>query len=960
MKRFLSIFLLLAASVQAAHTYNLTTNSMFDFEDAYYRGKVGGVFEQYIADGDTIVIPAGTAVWGNPNGHSNNGIIYISHAITVKGLGDSTVIQLHANAPSSGNSLFQLLKTGIVFKDMKITAPLPGDGSWVFGAGQHGMRLTNITYEDDRDTKLFFSQGWYHHLIDNCRISSTNGSCEPIFTRGFNSAWQNANTMGTANVDVFVEDCVFGGVCYPDANANSTAVYRFNTINGPQKFDGHGSASNYPPRSFRNIEIYNNTFTNTGYGGNLAIEVRGGTSRIFNNSSASGGLRLNDYSTYATWSQLGHHNISITAGSPVTIVTNEPNDYQTGWPIFIDCALSNNLYGHYIITRVNATTFTVVAPAATSGIGWNVTRYFTAYDYPIYDQVGSGRDGAAREPAYLWNNTQNGGAWGRSVGQIPSGAQTLYQAQTGTSNTFTEQQVILSNRDFFADAGFDTNTGVTVGTRASMDATTPSVTGYGWWVTDEGSWNTKLAANTSGRLYVWNGSAWVLNYTPYTYPHPSQVQLDVANPVFSPAAGTYETTQTVTITAQSPNTATIRFTTNGTTPSNSVGTVYTAPITVSATSTVKAIGYDGILNDSQVSSATYTITDAAAPPTTVPLAGSFSTDQYVTLLGSANSTIRYTTDGSTPNGSSTIYTTPIHVIHTTTIKAIAIKAGLSNSSVTTALFDISLEVGNTEQLQGNGLNFANNERSAYARFVSPVTGTLDSVSVYSANTSATQDIKIGLYHDENGDRSSFPKVTGTPTEFANVGTWAISWKQFATSFPVTSGEVYWIALQVSESGVTSMKYSVTSGVQRVGLGYPAYSDAWSDFGSVGGDQLLVSVKGRVAEAAPPQETVQIPTADPVGAEYFLTQSVTLTTATAGATIYYTTDNTEPTTSSTVYSTPISIVVGLVGTTPNIVKAIATKTGMTQSATMTENYRMTNLGNIATATTLNVTTINKVP
>lgn len=49
----------------------------------------------------------------------------------------------------------------------------------------------------------------------------------------------------------------------------------------------------------------------------------------------------------------------------------------------------------------------------------------------------------------------------------------------------------------------------------------------------------------------------------------------------------------------------------------------------------------------------------------------------------AGVTIRYTTDGSTPNGSSTEYTAPVTVSASTLIRAIAIKGGLSNSPVAT-------------------------------------------------------------------------------------------------------------------------------------------------------------------------------------------------------------------------------------------------------------------------------------
>jgi hypothetical protein len=129
---------------------------------------------------------------------------------------------------------------------------------------------------------------------------------------------------------------------------------------------------------------------------------------------------------------------------------------------------------------------------------------------------------AASEPAYVWNNLKNGVPWARNFWNPAAGAISLYQAQTGNpSATFGEADVIKSNRDFYADAGFDTNTGVSRGTTAQMNALTPALKGYGFWVTDQGNWKSG-SVGTSGQLYVWNGSSWVLKYTPYTYPHPSR------------------------------------------------------------------------------------------------------------------------------------------------------------------------------------------------------------------------------------------------------------------------------------------------------------------------------------------------------------------------------------------------------------------------------------------------------
>ncbi|MDB6128340.1 MAG: hypothetical protein JWM35_2236, partial [Verrucomicrobia bacterium] len=78
-------------------------------------------------------------------------------------------------------------------------------------------------------------------------------------------------------------------------------------------------------------------------------------------------------------------------------------------------------------------------------------------------------------------------------------------------------------RDYFrGDVGgeFPATSDVGRGTHAQMLASSPTAAGQAWWVTDEGSWNTTLPPNTSGRLYRWNGSAWALYYEPYTYPHP--------------------------------------------------------------------------------------------------------------------------------------------------------------------------------------------------------------------------------------------------------------------------------------------------------------------------------------------------------------------------------------------------------------------------------------------------------
>ncbi len=82
-------------------------------------------------------------------------------------------------------------------------------------------------------------------------------------------------------------------------------------------------------------------------------------------------------------------------------------------------------------------------------------------------------------------------------------------------------------------------------------------------------------------------------------------------PMFSPGGGTYATAQNVSITSSSG--ASIRYTTDGSTPSEVSGTVYSGPVNISTTTTLQAIAYESGFIDTTVTSATYTI---GSPPQT--------------------------------------------------------------------------------------------------------------------------------------------------------------------------------------------------------------------------------------------------------------------------------------------------------------------------------------------------------
>ena len=170
-----------------------------------------------------------------------------------------------------------------------------------------------------------------------------------------------------------------------------------------------------------------------------------------------------------------------------------------------------------------------------------------------------------------------------------------------------------------------------------------------------------------------------------------------AMPTFSPAAGTFTSAQSVTL-SDTTSGATIYYTTNGNTPTTSATKYTGSAIAVASTETIKAIAVASDYTNSAVNSATYTITisalPAAAMPTFNPAAGTFSSAQSVTLSDTTSgATIYYTTNGNTPTTSATKYTgSAIAVASTETIKAIAVASDYTNSAVNSATYTIDLPI----------------------------------------------------------------------------------------------------------------------------------------------------------------------------------------------------------------------------------------------------------------------------
>ena len=108
-----------------------------------------------------------------------------------------------------------------------------------------------------------------------------------------------------------------------------------------------------------------------------------------------------------------------------------------------------------------------------------------------------------------------------------------------------------------------------------------------------------------------------------------------------------------------------------------------------------------------------------ATPIFSPAEGTYTSSVSVTLsCTTSGATIRYTTDGSIPTASSAQYTGAISVTGTKTIKAIAIKSGMTNSAVASAAYTINTSSSNSLIPLNSGkqmtIQFNNNTNGAYS------------------------------------------------------------------------------------------------------------------------------------------------------------------------------------------------------------------------------------------------------
>jgi hypothetical protein len=261
-----------------------------------------------------------------------------------------------------------------------------------------------------------------------------------------------------------------------------------------------------------------------------------------------------------------------------------------------------------------------------------------------------------------------------------------------------------------------------------------------------------------------------------------------ATPTFSVASGTYTTTKNVVVNVATLDT-TIRYTLNGAEPTESDAQVASgSTVSIDQSRTLKAKAWKTGQPASAVQSAAYTL-QALTPTITIPSGGPFSTTQTVSMsTGTADSTIRYTLDGTNPTASSPAYNpaTQVPVDQTTTIKSSTFKTGWSASGVQTGTITFNYGALDPPAIDPTTGNYAgtvivtmsSTQNDAIIRYTTNASTPMASSTAYSGAIpiSQTTTIKAKAFHSSYSASAetsrTFTMSAATPTLSVAAGSYA--------------------------------------------------------------------------------------------------------------------------------------------------------------------------------------------
>jgi hypothetical protein len=487
-------FIIVCAQAAAGVTLTAKSPSFMDVKSVVSSGS----------DGDTVIIPAGTASWA--------ATLTISKAITLKGatavsgthdnpvISDNTVIL--DDVPRVNNVARIITYTltagkagrisGITFRKGSITQKADNGGVALSGTSDQ-FRMDHCHFDHLYQTDPVIVYGKLYGVIDHC-VFDEGGPGHPftqaiLFNNGGtidpygDEVWTETAGFGT-NKFMFVEDCTFNngspeanaGNCL-DSSAGGKYVARYCTLNNCVTLT-HGTETRQ--RSSRAIEIYNNNFVSAPGYSPTGGQIRGGTALIHDNTYTnfrSGmGLRC-----YREWNNLSAW---------------PPANGSSNWDV-------NDPHGIYLSGTV---------AGVTNG---STTLTDTTQSWPPNQWAGySIRNLTQNWSSYIQSNTA------RTISYVSSSKENVPY-----SNNNGEKYQIWRVITALDQPGRGKGDLITGDAPAQVNAMTRTAAWPNQALEPIYSWNNNIKISSYGEPTIEEGRDFynntpMLGYTPYTYPHP--------------------------------------------------------------------------------------------------------------------------------------------------------------------------------------------------------------------------------------------------------------------------------------------------------------------------------------------------------------------------------------------------------------------------------------------------------
>lgn len=348
---------------------------------------------------------------------------------------------------------------------------------------------------------------------------------------------------------------------------------------------------------------------------------------------------------------------------------------------------------------------------------------------------------------------------------------------------------------------------------------------------------------------------------------------------------------------------------------------------------------------------TYTLSDSNVAAPTISLGD----NNMVTISQEDGADIYYTTNGDTPSASSTPYNAPFAISGKTTVKAIAYVDGEASPVTSKTL---------TPNTVANIAEFINLEPTEAAKINAPVTAIYqngknlyikdadDNFILVFGTVSGATDVQngdvfsfiTGTYSPFRGLPELVPTAIGTKSAGTEVDPYEVNLTDIdgsmlnqyvvlsdvAITYTGTDNKSYTIA---DADGNTLALYNNfydgnTSGYTVVeipeGEGFTVYGFVSTNNGTPQLQPILV-------EGGVEMETVATPVINPEGGDLVIGDKITITCATEGASIYYTTEDETPDATSIPYTGEITFSEAMT------IRAIAIKDGMLPSDVATATF-----------------------